>query len=81
MEQRRTIIYTLDFEMKVNFYGPIGESAIIRKSINNIYQMNAGLNDSDVLIETITVEPDPLDVSPDSDFGFTTTITLAVDSA
>lgn len=81
MEQRRTIIYTLDFEMKVNFYGPIGESSIIRKSINNVYNMNAGLSDSDVLIETITVEPNPIDVSPDSDFGFTTTITLAVDSA
>ena len=81
VEQRRTIIYTLDFEMKVNFYGPIGEASIIRESINNIYNMEAGLNDSDVLIETLTVTPNPADASPDSDFGFSTSIVLAVDSA
>ena len=30
-EARRTIVYTLDFEMKVNFYGPTQRSDIIRK--------------------------------------------------
>jgi hypothetical protein len=81
VEQRRTIIYTLDFEMKINFYGPISEQGIIRKSIVNFYQIGAGLADSDVLYETLTVEPDPLNVSADSDYGFTETWTLSVDSA
>src|SRR6056300_1217749 len=35
LEERRTIIYTLDFEMKCNFHSDITESSIIRKAINN----------------------------------------------
>lgn len=81
VEQRRTIIYTLDFEMKINFYGPITEQGIIRKSIVNFYQIGVGLADSDVLYETLAVEPNPLNVSADSDYGFTETWTLSVDSA
>lgn len=76
LEQRRTIIYTLDFEMKANFYGPIAEQGIVRTSINNLYQIGVGLNDSDQLLETLTVTPDPADASPDSDYGFNETITL-----
>lgn len=81
LEQRRTIIYTLSFDMKINMYGPITENNIIRSSINNIYNQNAGLLDSDVKIETLTVTTNPADVSVDSDFGFTTTIDLAYDDS
>jgi hypothetical protein len=81
VEQRRTIIYTLDFEMKANFYGPIAEQGIVRTSINNFYQIGSGLLDSDQLLETLTVTPDPTDVSPDSDYGFNETIDYSVDSA
>lgn len=81
VEQRRTIIYTLDFDIKINFYGPIGEQGIIRKSIVEFYQIGAGLADSDVLLQKLTVEPNPLNVSPDSDYGFTETWVLSVDSA
>ena len=81
METRRTIIYTLDFEMKIRFYGPVNEKGIIRTAINKIYEQNAGLSDSDILIETITVTPDPADASPDSDYGFSTTIDLAFDDS
>lgn len=81
VEQRRTIIYTLDFDMKVNFYGPTSESSIIKTSTANLYNMNAGLSDSDILIETIQVTPNPADASADSDYGFTTTIYSALDSA
>lgn len=81
VEQRRTIIYTLDFEMKINFYGPIGEQSIIRKSNVEFYQIGIGLADSDVLLQKLTIEPNPLNVSPDSDYGFTETWTLSVDSA
>jgi hypothetical protein len=81
LEARRTIIYTLDFDMKVRFYGPVGTQQIIRQVDANIYNMNAGLNDSDLLIETIRVTPDPIDASPDSDYGFNTLIIGWDDSA
>ena len=90
LDQRRIIQYVLDFSMTANFYGPITETAIIRKSIVDLYTSNA-IRDSDgtLLHDTIdsdgafalyspssriTVEPNPLDASPDSDYGFTTTI-------
>lgn len=76
VEQRRTIIYSLDFEMKVNFYGPISESKIIRTSKINLGQIGAGTADSDVLLERITVTPDPINISADSDYGFNSSIEL-----
>lgn len=83
LEQRRTIIYTLDFEMKVQFYGPINTGEIIRNSIVDIYLKEADLKDSDAKVERISTLPDPLSTIglADSDFGFTTTIDLAYDSA
>ena len=71
MEQRRTIIYTLEFEMQIMFYGPIGDQSIIREVQTNFYLSDQGIADSDVLASRITITPDPIDVSPDSDFGFT----------
>jgi hypothetical protein len=81
IEARRTIIYTLDFEMKINFYGPVNTGEIIRQVDANVGIMNIGMGDSDVLTERIRIVPDPLNVSPDSDYGFTTTITTLIDSA
>lgn len=74
---RRTIIYTLDFEMKVLFYGPIGEQGIIRTVITNYYLEG---DDSDTHVSRIVITPDPIDVSPDSDYGFTTVKYDYVDS-
>lgn len=81
LEARRTIIYTLDFDMKVRFYGPVGSQGIIRTANVDLYNMHAGLNDSDILIETIRVTPDPANVSPDSDYGFNVDIINWSDSA
>lgn len=64
---RRTIIYTLNFEMKTLFYGPIGEQGVIRSAITNFWIDG----DSDTLASKIVVSPDPIDVNPDSDYGFT----------
>ena len=77
-EQRRTIIYTLDFEMKVNFRGPYDEkgSSIIREVNGEIFNMRTGEK-----LETVKVVPDPLDAHPDSDYGFSTYIYLYGDSA
>jgi len=71
MEARRTIIYSIDFDMKINLYGPINESGIITKAITDIYEIQRGLADSDTQIERVTTVTDPRDVSADSDFGFT----------
>jgi hypothetical protein len=73
LENRRTIIYTLDFEIKTQFFGPISDSKIIRKAI-------VDLKDSDTAtlidhFERITVVPNPtsLNIIADSDFNTTTT--------
>jgi hypothetical protein len=76
MEQRRTIIYTLDFEMKLSFHGPITDTSIIRDARAKVFDIGAGLNDSDTGLETIVVTPNPSNIIglEDSDFGFSTTI-------
>jgi hypothetical protein len=76
MEQRRTIIYSLDFEMKLSYHGPIADNSVIRDARTKIFDINAGLNDSDIGLETIIVTPNPSDVIglDDSTFGFSTTI-------
>jgi hypothetical protein len=78
LDQTRRIIYTLDFDMKINFYGPISDTG---KIINQVDAQVYHLGDSDSLFETIRVLPDPSDASPDSDYGFATTIFGALDSA
>lgn len=78
VEQRRTIIYTLDFEMKIALYGPESNKNIIREVNNDLFLQNAGLEDSDVYIKTLQITPDPTSVSADSDYGF---IETDIDSA
>jgi hypothetical protein len=76
MEQRRTIIYSLDFEMKLSYHGPIADNSIIRDARTKIFDIKAGLNDSDIGLETIVVTPNPSNIIglDDSTFGFSTTI-------
>jgi hypothetical protein len=83
LETRRTIVYALDFEMKVSFHGPISTSGIIRQADAAIFDIEAGLADSDLKLETITVAPNPIDTIglADSDFGFTTTITPVLEDS
>ena len=83
LDTRRTIIYALDFEMKVSFHGPISTSGIVRSAITDVYTIGTGLADSDIKLETITVTPNPVGIIglADSDFGFDTTIDLSFDSA
>lgn len=67
VEQRRTIIYTMTFDMKVNFHGPIKDTGVVTKTINKLDLNTSSIADSDTL--TITITPDTL-VSADSDYGF-----------
>jgi hypothetical protein len=69
VEQRRTIIYNMTFDMRVNFYGPENSAPIIREVNTNI-----NLIDTGGFIENVQVTPNPIDVSPDSDYGFSTVI-------
>jgi len=68
LEQRRTIIYTLDFQMKINFYGPDRDQSIIRE-VNSPLSILTDLQNN-LPLETINITPDPIGVSPDSDYGF-----------
>ena len=72
VEQRRTIIYTLDFEMKIALYGPEGTGSIIRDVRNNFFLQESGLLDSDVYLKTQKITPTPVGVTADSDYGFNT---------
>ena len=76
LEQRRTIIYTMDFEMKLSYHGPIADTSIIRDVKTKFFDIKAGLNDSDIGLETIVVTPNPTSVIglDDSTFGFSTNI-------
>jgi hypothetical protein len=69
VEQRRTIIYNMTFDMRVNFYGPENPTPIVREVNTNI-----NLIDTGGFIENVQVTPNPIDVSPDSDYGFSTVI-------
>ena len=63
--------------MKIAFYGPITTGEVIRKSIADVFLQNQGANqDSDKLLESLHVTPNPTSIigEPDSDFGFDTAI-------
>lgn len=79
LESRRTIIYTLDFEMKTAFYGPISTSSIIRKAIVDFRDPDVtdevDPSVTDDIMERIIVEPFPLDAeSLDSVTDYTISI-------
>lgn len=80
LESRRTIIYTLDFGMSVNFYGPIDAKSIIRQTDTTIHDAIDFSITTDPKLQRITTTPNPLSINPDSDYGFTTTILEDFDS-
>ena len=57
----------MTFDMRVNFYGPENTAPIIREVNTNLNLID---NDGSGFVENIQVTPDPIDVSPDSDYGF-----------
>ena len=71
VEQRRTIIYNLTFDMRVNFYGPENTAPIIREVNTNLNLID---NDWSGFVENIQITPNPINVSPDSDYGFSVLI-------
>ncbi len=63
-EQRQTVQYVLDFEVKIDFNGPIDDGKVITKAITEL-QINEGTN----YLKT-TLTPNPSTIYHDSDFGF-----------
>lgn len=64
--ERRAIIWTLMFTVKLDFFGPASKQGIIRKTITNIYS-NPELSN---LTAKITITPDPVDANPGDDFDY-----------
>jgi len=63
---RRSIIWTLSFVMKLNFYGPVSKQGIIKKTTSNIF------NDAELTSQQqiITVQPDPVTANVTDSFGY-----------
>jgi len=68
-DQQRTIVWTLNFTMKLNFYGPVNKQGIIRKVVATTFN-NTELTQQ---LTKVTVEPSPLSAKPGDDIGFTDT--------
>lgn len=73
LENRRTIIYTLDFIMTTNFYGPLYKSNIIRKATTDVHQL-VNQSENDPLFQRHTTTINPENARPTDNFGFTTVI-------
>jgi len=74
---RRAIIYTLNFNAKINLFGSIDSGA--GGGLITDITINIAHNDSCTPIvgeelSQINIVPDPPTADPDDDFGFTTTI-------
>lgn len=63
---RRSIIWTLNFTMKLNYYGPVNKQGVIKKVITNTYSDAAFTNKQ----SSISVEPNPVNAKPGDDIGF-----------
>jgi len=63
---RRSIIWTLSFVLKLNFYGPVSKQGIIKKTTSNIF------NDRELTSQQqiITVQPDPVTANVTDSFGY-----------
>ena len=72
-DRRRTIIYTLDFTMNINFYSDIRENALINRAIVNTEFPgdSAGINS---IVARHTITPNPATANPEDDFGFNTVL-------
>ena len=79
LTDRRRIIYTLKFTAKIYLYGPIGSSAIIRKSSVDLYDNLATGNTSQggtgpSRSERVTVTPNPTSADKDDVYTYTDTL-------
>ena len=73
---RRSIIYTMTFTAKVNFYGPISEQGVIKTVVADAFLDNAAIaGTSSTVTSRLTTTPNPTSADSDDDYGFTETWT------
>jgi hypothetical protein len=80
LAQRAYINYNLDFTMHIFFYGALNTGKIVRETNMKYFNMQAGLQDSDLPLQRTTTTLTPSNVSADSDFGFNEVTVLSGDS-
>ena len=67
-QNRRAIIYTLQFTVKTYLYGPVTDAKTIKKVITDMYtDTNTSTAPRQV---RYTIQPDPVTADADDDFGF-----------
>lgn len=78
---RRSIIYTMTFTTKVNFYGPIQQQGAIKTVRADAFLEGQASTTGTSTIPTtrLTTTPDPTSADADDDFGFTETWTEQFD--
>jgi len=79
--ERRAIIWTLEFTIKANLYGPVSQTGIIRKVQVDIGVTSESPIDDDVVDSTprvvrITVQPDPIDANPSDSYDYFETLEI-----
>jgi len=73
---RRSIIYTMTFTAKVNFYGPVSEQGVIKTVVADAFLDNAAIaGTSSTVTSRLTTTPNPTSADSDDDYGFTETWT------
>ena len=81
----RRIIYTLTFTAKIYMYGPISQSAIIKKVSADLYD-NLATGDTGQggtgprRVERVTVQPNPTSADKDDTYTYTTTLDFFTDT-
>jgi hypothetical protein len=76
----RSIIWTLSFMCKINFYGPVDVQGLIRKVIMDLYAVPGSGPITPEEVENtprrvrITTTPDPSNAEPGDDYGFSTVL-------
>ena len=81
----RRIIYTLSFTAKIYLYGPISQSAVIKKVSADLYD---NLKTADTgqggttprRVERVTVQPNPTSADKDDTYTYTTTLDFFTDT-
>ena len=64
---RRSIIYTMTFTAKMNFYGPISEQGVIKTVQADVL---ADSPTSDLITTRLIMKPDPTSANATDDYGF-----------
>lgn len=72
-ENRIKVMWDLNFTVKINFFGYVDHSSIIRKVITNIYDSMPGELPSPMGAKITTV-PDPITADPSEDYTYIQTI-------